>query len=168
MFHTLHDSGVKTIYYDIIFNNPYETVEDLKESVRTILEIPPPYNFFGFNLVFFPGTELYKRAMADGLISERKDGPAPGEPLFELVNSPIHLPLSNKPSSRLYNVHYSVRKKRYYNLLLFLLTGTRIVPHGIVRFLLNHRNTFTERLPTLLTLMVVSFKKMRGRISGGA
>ncbi len=161
MFHLLHDLGLKAVCYDLIFNNPYESVENVKETIETVLEISPPYIFFGFNLFFFPGTELYKRALADGLISGRKEGAALDDPIFEHENSPIHAPLTNKPSSKLYDVHYDVGEKRYYNLLLFLVTGTRLVPHSLVRYLLRHRNALTEPVPALLARVVVFLRKIR-------
>lgn len=59
--------------YDFIFDNPYETRNDLYETARLIHCLPKPYIFQPFSLTFFPGTELYDRAKADGtIIDERR------------------------------------------------------------------------------------------------
>jgi radical SAM superfamily enzyme YgiQ (UPF0313 family) len=55
-------------YYDFIVENPYETREDLLETVRLLIELPRPYVTRVYALSFFPGTPLYDRASADGLL----------------------------------------------------------------------------------------------------
>jgi radical SAM superfamily enzyme YgiQ (UPF0313 family) len=64
-------------YYDVILDNPYETVEDVSETVRFLAAMPKPFHASCFSLTFFPGTELYERAVADGLAS--------GEDLSEIA-----------------------------------------------------------------------------------
>lgn len=54
-------------YYDIILDNPYETEEDTLKLLRVILQIPKPFQFQLFSLCFYQGTELYKRAIQDGV-----------------------------------------------------------------------------------------------------
>ena len=56
--------------YDVIFDNPYETFDDRLDTARLIQELPKPFVFSAFSLVFFPGTELYERAMKDELIKD--------------------------------------------------------------------------------------------------
>lgn len=57
-------------YYDIIWDNPYETEEDISETLRFLAKLPKSINFSSFSLTFFPGTELYRRAMEDGMIQD--------------------------------------------------------------------------------------------------
>jgi radical SAM superfamily enzyme YgiQ (UPF0313 family) len=64
-------------FYDIILDNPYETAADLEETLDLICRLPRPYNLEIFSLAFFPGTELTRRALADGLITpEQVEGRA--------------------------------------------------------------------------------------------
>lgn len=58
--------------YDIIIDNPYETQEDIQDTLRLLMEIPPPYQVQQFSLVFIPGTDLYTRAAQDGLIRDER------------------------------------------------------------------------------------------------
>jgi len=62
-----------TVMYDIISCNPYETNEDIIETIRLLQKIPKPYFLSVNNLIFFEGTPLYKKAMEDGLIKTYND-----------------------------------------------------------------------------------------------
>lgn len=55
-------------YYDFIVENPYETREDLLDTVRLLVDLPRPYVTRVYALSFFPGTPLYEQASADGLL----------------------------------------------------------------------------------------------------
>ena len=55
-------------YYDFIIENPYETREDLLETVRLLISLPRPYETRVYALSFFPGTPLYEKAYADGIL----------------------------------------------------------------------------------------------------
>ena len=48
--------------------NPYETREDLLDTVRLLIDLPRPYVTRVYALSFFPGTPLYDKASADGLL----------------------------------------------------------------------------------------------------
>jgi len=54
-------------YYDFIIENPYETNEDLLDTVRLLVKLPRPYVTRIYSLSFFPGTKLHKKASADGI-----------------------------------------------------------------------------------------------------
>jgi len=55
-------------YYDFIVENPYETREDLLDTVRLLIDLPRPYVTRVYALSFFPGTPLSEKAFADGLL----------------------------------------------------------------------------------------------------
>jgi radical SAM superfamily enzyme YgiQ (UPF0313 family) len=59
--------------YDIILDNPYESLEDNLETLRLLVDVPRPYELRKFSLVFFPGTSLYERAKQDRLITDEKE-----------------------------------------------------------------------------------------------
>ena len=55
--------------YDIIVDNPWETHEDLVDTLMFLTELPAPYNLFLLSLTFYPGTELYEKAKKEGKIT---------------------------------------------------------------------------------------------------
>ncbi|MBZ0155984.1 MAG: B12-binding domain-containing radical SAM protein [Alphaproteobacteria bacterium] len=55
-------------FYDFIIDNPYESKEDVLETLRMINQFPHPYHLNVFSLIFLPGTELHRKAMKDGMI----------------------------------------------------------------------------------------------------
>jgi len=59
--------------YDIIVNNPWETDEDLTETLMFFASLPTPYLLNMFSLTFYPGTELYDKAVADRIITDDLD-----------------------------------------------------------------------------------------------
>ncbi|HII16066.1 MAG TPA: B12-binding domain-containing radical SAM protein [Nanoarchaeota archaeon] len=65
--------GKLAVMYDVITTNPYETPEDVLETINLLREIPKPYFLSVNNLVFFLGTPLYEKAVADGIIKSKKD-----------------------------------------------------------------------------------------------
>ena len=56
--------------YDIITDNPWETSEDLRETIKLVLKFPRPCWVKVFSLMLFPGTELREKALQEGLFSE--------------------------------------------------------------------------------------------------
>lgn len=56
-------------HYDIILDNPWETDEDLIDTLMFLTKIHPPYQIQYFSLTFYPGTELYEKAKRDGIIT---------------------------------------------------------------------------------------------------
>lgn len=60
-------------YYDLILDNPWETEDDLLETLNLLLEIPRPYKLNIFSLTFFTGTEVTERALREGLIVREDD-----------------------------------------------------------------------------------------------
>ncbi|MDD4900814.1 MAG: radical SAM protein [Patescibacteria group bacterium] len=57
-------------YYDVILDNPYETEQDIMETINVILKIPKPFMLQLFSLCFYQGTEIYERALKENLIIE--------------------------------------------------------------------------------------------------
>ena len=56
--------------YDFITDNPYETNDDIIDSIKLALKFPRPRLLQVFSLMFFPGTELREQAEEEGLISK--------------------------------------------------------------------------------------------------
>jgi len=55
-------------FYDVILDNPFETVDDQLETVSTLMETPKPFYTQFFSLSLYPGTELHQRALEEGMI----------------------------------------------------------------------------------------------------
>ena len=52
-------------YFDLIVDNPFESVEDTLETVETLMAVPKPYYILIFSLNFYPGTQLRERALEE-------------------------------------------------------------------------------------------------------
>ncbi len=61
------------VMYDVITCNPYEKAEDIISLIRLLQKMPKPYYLSVNNLVFFPGSQLYKRAVSDKTVKSEKD-----------------------------------------------------------------------------------------------
>jgi radical SAM superfamily enzyme YgiQ (UPF0313 family) len=61
-------------WIDIIYNNPYETKEDLLQTISFLGSLQKPFELGSFGLEFLPGTPLYDRAREDGLLPSAEDG----------------------------------------------------------------------------------------------
>ncbi len=82
--------------YDVILDNPYETDEDYKETIRLLTKIPKPYELQLFSLTMYPGAKLTERAVRDGIIKNARE--------------------------EVYRKHYQAyRKDNYYNLLMSMV-----------------------------------------------
>jgi radical SAM superfamily enzyme YgiQ (UPF0313 family) len=55
-------------YYEMIVDNPYETEDDMMETIHAMSGIKKPYTISLAHLTFFPGTPLTERALADKII----------------------------------------------------------------------------------------------------
>ncbi len=62
-----------SVMYDVITCNPYEKSEDIINLIHLLQKIPKPYYLSVNNLVFFPGTQLYKRTSEDKILEDQKD-----------------------------------------------------------------------------------------------
>jgi len=59
--------------YDVILENPYEKAPAVLETLKAVLRMPRPFVLQLFSLTFFPGTELYRKALAEGTIRGGED-----------------------------------------------------------------------------------------------
>jgi hypothetical protein len=123
--------GIQAIY-DIIFNNPYETRDDVMETLRLLLAFPRPFQVQGFNLIFYPGTTITDNALKDGFIA-----PKPVTEDFSTIesaaNSPVSMMGKAKVSERFYVVNYSSTDKAYLNSVIALMSSP-FVPLPVIRY----------------------------------
>ena len=132
--------------YDFILDVPYETEQDVIESLKLIAQFPKPYQLQPFALVLYPGTKLHEMAKRDGLVrDERKE---------------------------VYAKSYTMREPNYLNLLMTLAKGGQF-PSSMLKFLvssplveiLNSRplRPFFKWLYRLLQMMYKLLKRMMGK-----
>lgn len=96
--------------YDFILDVPYETDQDVVESLRLIAGIPKPYHLQPFALVLYPGTRLYEMAKRDGLLGDEKQ--------------------------EIYAKSYTMREGNYLNLLITLACGGKF-PGPLLKLFLS-------------------------------
>ena len=140
-----------SVMYDVITCNPYEKPEDIINLIRLLQKIPKPYYLSVNNLVFFPGSQLYRRAISDRTIKTEKD-------------SAYQLNYWDRSK------HILLKKKNIYlNLILNLMRGPAtekrfgLMPNSVLNYLLkpkiikkNLRNPF----PSILILEIVALQDL--------
>jgi len=133
-------SQVIPLYFFII-GNPYEEQGDLTDTLRLLTGMAYPFQTNIYNLVFFPGSALYERAVADGTISGDRDS---GWELDFL-------------GGFRYQSHVWKQKNLYLNALLCLVEGKTT----------KHRLGMLPRLliPLLIHPRVIQFVEPRKAIS---
>ena len=104
--------------YDIIVDNPWDTDEDLIETLMFLSKLPTPFNLNISHLTFYPNTDLYEKAKKEGLIKDDLND--------------------------IYRKHFMRCSNTYLNKLLFLLNiyahiGIGISP--IIMFILTRKMT---------------------------
>jgi radical SAM superfamily enzyme YgiQ (UPF0313 family) len=104
--------------YDVILDNPYDSEQDLIDTMEFLIKIPKPFRLQLFSLTFFPGTPLYERAVKDGLIDR-------GDKNIYIKNDS------------------SFNSQVYFNQLIFLIP---LLSERQLRFLLTHRNIFFKAM----------------------
>jgi radical SAM superfamily enzyme YgiQ (UPF0313 family) len=144
------------VMYDVITCNPYEKAEDIISLIRLLQKIPKPCFISVNNLVFFPGSQLYRRAVSDGTIRTEKDSAAQ----LNYWDRSKHILLK--------------RKNVYLNLILNLMRGAAtkkrlgIMPNVLLNSLLEPeriiKNAKNQTIPILATRILSIFDLIRERI----
>ncbi|MCP4653768.1 MAG: radical SAM protein [Candidatus Omnitrophica bacterium] len=68
-------------YFDFILMNPWEEPASLLDSIKFILSLDDNISIVMYPLTFFPGTQLYDRAMQEGLVGDSKQSATGWGPL---------------------------------------------------------------------------------------
>jgi len=157
----LHDLGISATY-DLIFNNPFETRDDIIETIRLILRFPKPFSLQGFNLIFYPGTEITERALREGLISAKTI-----DDDFSTIQGENNTPLFSRKksviSSRFYTALYDSKEKAYLN-SLFCVISSGYLPGRFFEYFIKSETPlkkFLLRLIIVFYLGLVRLKNLR-------
>jgi len=130
-----------TVMYDIISSNPYETNDDIIETIRLLQKIPKPYFLSVNNLIFFEGTPLYKKAMEDGLIKTYND--TAGNLNYWDRWKHIKLKKKNPYLNLVLNMMRGSCTERRYGLLPAGFVNYLTRPDVVKRNVINERPTYT-------------------------
>ncbi|OPX96097.1 MAG: B12 binding domain protein [Syntrophorhabdus sp. PtaB.Bin006] len=57
--------------YQFIIDNPYETLDEMLETLRLAVSFPRPWYNPIYSLMLFPGVPLYRKALRDGVITDK-------------------------------------------------------------------------------------------------
>ncbi|MGP8246687.1 MAG: B12-binding domain-containing radical SAM protein [Bryobacteraceae bacterium] len=138
--------SVTPCYY-VIVGNPYEDRQDLLDTLGLMTRLEYPYYADIYNLVFFPGSELFDRAVRDGMIAGTRDS-----------GVELHFRAGLQ-----YRKHAWKQSNLYLNALLFLTEGkaTRrrlgLLPRGMIPFLTRPAVIdFMDRQRTLCRIAIAS------------
>ena len=136
------------VTYDLIFNNPYETVADLKETIGLLLKMPSPYKLQGYNLIFYPKTEITEKALRDAHISRSENGML-GTTIEGACNSPINMRGASILTGGFYEINYTSEEKDYYNTLISMM-AYNYMPKTVIRFFFISDNRLKRILLNLV------------------
>ena len=146
--------------YFFIIGNPYEDRQDLLDTLGLMTRMDYPYYTNIYNLVFFPGSELFDRAVRDGIIAGTRDSG------FEL-----HFRAGLK-----YREHAWKQRNLYLNGLLFLTEGKAtkrrlgLLPRRMIPFLTRPGVIdFMDRRTTICRIAISSkvlLLRARARLGG--
>jgi radical SAM superfamily enzyme YgiQ (UPF0313 family) len=156
----IHELGID-VTYDLIFNNPYERREDIVETINLFLQFPRPFWLQGFNLIFYPGTELSKRALQDGFITTKQEKES-YTTIQSKKNSPISMGGSGELSSRFYDIRYNSREKVYLNTVLSLI-AYRHIPSNIIKYFSASENRFKYLLLRIFSQLYVAISRIKNK-----
>jgi anaerobic magnesium-protoporphyrin IX monomethyl ester cyclase len=123
-----------TPFYDVIVDNPFETVEDKRQGLELLLKISRPYYMHMFSLIYFPNTKLTRKALEDGVINE---GQVEGNSTRTFDQMYVSLK------------HPRTVEDRFW-ISLYSLTSKRFVPRKLIRRL--GRVRYLEKRPGPLVL----------------
>lgn len=139
------------VMYDVITCNPYEKPEHIIGLIRLLQKLPKPYFLSVNNLVFFPGSQLYRRAKQDGTIKTEKDAA---------------YQLNYWDRSK----HILLKKKNIYlNLILNMMRGSvtdsrfGMLPNSLLNYLLQSeriKKNLHNPVPALLFLRLIAIEDL--------
>lgn len=119
-------------FYDIIVDNPFETLENKREGLDLLLKISRPFYMHMFSLIYFPNTILTQKALEAKLITEEQiEGNATKS--FDQMYVSLR--------------HPRTAEDRFW-ISLYSLTSKKFVPKKFIKFLSRIR--YLEKHPGLL------------------
>jgi len=138
--------------YHLILDNPWETREDVLQTLNLVLQLPKPFSLCKSSLVFFPGTPLFMRAQKEGIIKDEED-----------------------LKRQVFNKHFEQPSGNYVNFLIYL-AGFCGFPRSVLKLLakpqvvdLLDRKSFSNLYTLAFKVgdwIIVFYKGIRAVVSG--
>ena len=122
-------------YLDFILDNPFETVEDKRQTLDLLLSFPRPFMFYFYSLIYFPKTKMTQLALEKKIITEGDVEDKKGKVFdqFQVTFS------------------YKRKKEELFWICLFSLSGKSFIPKFLIRSLSKIR--LLSAKPTLLVML---------------
>ncbi len=126
-----------SVVIDVITDNPFETEQDMKDSLEFFLTLPGPYSFNFYSLIYFPGVQLTQMSLDAGYIRRDQVEDEAAKTLSQFVATFRYE--DRKPRDRFY-------------IPLFHMAARRVFSKNFVRWLAKKRHL--ERSPWVLYKLV--------------
>ena len=148
--------------YEIIIRNPYENKNDKFNTLKLMHQFPKPYILGSSGLLFLPGSDLYKRAITDGLIKSLDDAIKNKNNIdltAEIISIDDILGLMDNCDFVFYGPLYSGLIDSFINrnIDLIPLRVEVIVPEYINQIIKKEIRDKNKRLYTIYLLRIVTF-----------
>jgi anaerobic magnesium-protoporphyrin IX monomethyl ester cyclase len=125
--------------YDLILDNPFETKEDVIETIRLLSKLPAPFTLNLFSLTFYPGTDIYREALQAGFVKDNVED--------------------------IYKKHYLDIGRTYLNLIIAVYTIFKI-PKWLLNCLLNEKFVNSDiRIPKTIFGLIIFLGNARRAVS---
>ena len=132
----LKDRNISLVV-DCITDIPFETEQDMKDSLEFFLALPGPYSFNFYSLIYFPGVQLTQMALDSGYIRRDQVEDIAGKTLDQFVAT----------------FRYKDRKPRdKFYIPLFHMASRRVFSKNFIRWLGKKRGL--EKYPWVLYRLV--------------
>lgn len=112
-----HRRTIRDRHYHVIVDNPFETESETLQTLDLLSRFPRPFHLSSLSLMYYPGSRLHERAIAEGVLSDK--------------------------ANDVYEREYYAYRRTYLNLLI---TVSQTLPAGILRFLTSHRRSGPIRM----------------------
>ncbi len=126
-----------TFVVDVIVDNPYESEEDMLKTINVLNQIKKPFSINMFSLTFYPGTGLYKRAVADKILADNNEYLSKQFNVAKsnVFNKIIYLTplLEKRKIERFINDRHRLLTRVYINALHFIYTNKNRLPYPILK-----------------------------------
>lgn len=128
--------------YHLMLDNPWETPEDVKDTLDLMLKLPRPFMLKPSSLVLYPGTGVHQAAVEEGIVKDEK--------------------------AQVYRKAFGAPHATWLNYLI-LISGNPMVPRPMIRFLAKdvfvkmlQKEQYTKQIGTLREMTELLFKAGRG------
>lgn len=129
-------------FFDVITDNPLESIEDIEETLRFLLSLKKPFVAKTFDLVYLPSTKLTEMALKDNLIT-----PDQIEGNFKY---------DKEISWRVKEKDVTLNTDEKFMVALIQMTGNVFYPNVLLKLLINLRKQLPEGFKRIFAKMALT------------